>query len=435
MKQKYRIISQSRLENEQVQVLTNLYLPLIGMEALTLYLTLLGTLGTDSELHEHTALIDQMNLSAPKFLQARSKLEGYGLIKTFAQELTTTVQWVYMIFSPLSAANFLNDRLLVQLLRSYLGAETFDRLSDTMLIKPPEVTGKDVSKGFFDVVNEENFSSDFKMKPIEQQPTGFELAKDINRPQIDIDLLTNLLQSFGVSRTELKKYESELMLMQQLYNLDDMMLARIIQAHVTSNQTIDIAGMTRQLAVDFQQKQMTNETAHSIEAVETSEPQKAKPSTNNRLIDQANQMSPLEFLADIREQMGGIVTASEQHAIEQLMRYDKLPKSVINMELYVLAVKEKRTSLSKALLEATYTDWAQAKLKSPIDVIKYIQQRDKNQRHQRTTGSTRQRQVPVRETTPDWAHQPTVEISQSEQVDLNRMLANMAAKRKEKEGK
>jgi len=423
---KYKTLIHEQLKPQDLQVLTNLYLPLIGTEALTLYLALANTLGNESEMHSHITLIDRVGLSGQRFLQAREKLEGFGLVKSYEQTLTLGSQWVYEIFLPVSKQNFLSDKLLVKLLKLFLGSDEFEILRAQMLPKHQPITGKNVSKGFFDVVNEDNFKTVDEVQLVEPVQAPLKEAITKSTPQLDLDLMAELLQSFGVDKTELLKQQSDLLILKQLYALDEIALVRVIQGNVSANHTIDLKQIEKQLAVDFQ-KQQTVEN--------TTQPQTVTKSTGNPLVDKANQMGPLEFLADIREQTGGIVTASEQYAIEQLMRYDKLPKAVINMELYVLAVKEKRTNLSKALLEATYTDWAQAKLKTPADVIKYIQERDQKIKASGTRRGSYAKQLPPRETKPDWDNQPVTVVSEKEQANLDAMLANMAAKRKEKEGK
>lgn len=147
-----------------------------------------------------------------------------------------------------------------------------------------------------------------------------------------------------------------------------------------------------------------------------------------KVFEQANLQSPISFLENIRRQRGGVVTTSEKKSLEQLIKFNRLPISIINMEIYVLTVFQKRNTLPKPLLEATYNDWAQHKLKNPIDVIKYLQDRQINLNRSNKSHTNK-----VVETKPDWNKQTVNEVSDSKKKELNRMLDNMAKKRLEKE--
>ena len=70
-------------------ILTNLYQPIIGYKAVSLYFTLL----TEAEnqkinpIINHKTLFDRMQMTASDFVDSRKLLEAVGLLKTFVSDL------------------------------------------------------------------------------------------------------------------------------------------------------------------------------------------------------------------------------------------------------------------------------------------------------------------------------------------------------------
>src|SRR5690625_2448652 len=70
---------------DYMKSLTHLYQPLLGMESIMLYQTLLHEieLQTESTLQTHHTLMNYLNIPLDKIYEARLKLEGIGLLKTY----------------------------------------------------------------------------------------------------------------------------------------------------------------------------------------------------------------------------------------------------------------------------------------------------------------------------------------------------------------
>lgn len=419
--QKFKVVGIETLTPKNLASLSNLYLPLIGIESFTVYMALINQpqRGKNDNTATHVELLNQLSLSGPRLIQAREKLEGYGLVRTFEQVLTLESQWVYEINQPIDVENFLSDKLLVKLLMSYLGDDQFELLKTRLLPDHEEIPGNNVSKGLFDIVREDNFDQIEPVMPINIKKSAWDESRNKDQPQIDFDLMFEMLKGYGIDRITLLKNKDNLMLLKKLYAIDDLKLIRLMQGHMIDDHQIDIKEIENELRQEFRQQQQVTISSETT----------VQPKTGNVLIDQANQLGPLEFLQNIREQRGGVVTSSEQYAIEQLIKYGRLPNPVINMELYTLSVLQNRKTLPKAILEATYSDWAQANIKTPGDAIKYIQQREqKIKQGQQSRGSKRVGQQ-HHETKPDWDNQPVQEVSSADQVKLDQMLAQMEAKR------
>ncbi|KRN75633.1 hypothetical protein IV73_GL000121 [Weissella kandleri] len=436
---KFSVEGAQQLSTSELQTLSNLYLPLISGDALTLYLALMHLPRINHNKIVHTVLLDQIGITGPNFVRAREKLEGFGLLSTFEQVLTLESQWVYEMHAPIKSDEFLSDKLLVKVLINQVGESQFHWLKDNLLEQRPAIEGKNITKGFFDIIHEDNFDHIPELTPPRAfQTSPLKTAEVKNQPSLDLELMQSLLVSFNISKQDLQAISSDLMLWKRLYGLDELKLVQLIQKNIGVNHQINVKVIDQQLRNDFQNQQSQSVAAESKLKVENNvsknkTDQKAPTSAVEQLFKQAKSLQPLEFLADIRNQTGGIISSSERNSIEQLIKYNRLPDEVINMEIYALSVLEKRTTLPRAVLESTYSDWSQAKLKTVQDVVAYLQKRERNLKNkQQTKKSTTYQKRPV-ETQPDWKNQHVTQVSDQEQEDLKRTLSQMDAKRKEKE--
>lgn len=436
---KFSVEGAQQLSTSELQTLSNLYLPLISGDALTLYLALMHLPRINHNKIVHTVLLDQIGITGPNFVRAREKLEGFGLLSTFEQVLTLESQWVYEIHAPIKNDEFLSDKLLVKVLINQVGESQFHWLKDNLLEQRPAIEGKNITKGFFDIIHEDNFDHIPELTPPRVfQTSPLKTAEVKNQPSLDLELMQSLLVSFNISKQDLQAISSDLMLWKRLYGLDELKLVQLIQKNIGVNHQINVKVIDQQLRNDFQNRQSQSVSAESKLKVENNvsknkTDQKAPTSAVEQLFKQAKSLQPLEFLSDIRNQTGGIISSSERNSIEQLIKYNRLPDEVINMEIYALSVLEKRTTLPRAVLESTYSDWSQAKLKTAQDVVAYLQKRERNLKNkQQTKKSTTYQKRPV-ETQPDWQNQQVTQVSDQEQEDLKRTLSQMDAKRKEKE--
>lgn len=428
-----------QLSTFELQTLSNLYLPLISGDALTLYLALMHLPRMNHNKIVHTVLLDQIGITGPNFVRAREKLEGFGLMSTFEQVLTLESQWVYEMHAPIKNDEFLSDKLLVKVLVNQVGESQFHWLKDKLLEQPPTIEGKNITKGFFDIIHEDNFDHIPELAtPQTFQASPLKTAEVKNEPSLDLKLMQSLLVSFNISKQDLQAISPDLMLWKRLYGLDELKLVHLIQKNIGVNHQINVKAIDQQLRNDFQNQQSQSVTAERKIEVEVNVPknktdQKAPTSAAEQLFKQAQSVQPLEFLADIRNQTGGIISSSERNSIEQLIKYNRLPDEVINMEIYVLSVLEKRTTLPRAVLESTYSDWSQAKLKTAQDVVTHLQKRERNRKTKQQARKSATYQKQTAETQPDWQHQQVTQVSDQEQAALKQTLSQMDAKRQEKE--
>ena len=119
----YVVINKSVINNEDRKILNMLYQPIIGPLPVMLYFSLwsdLDKLELISEEYTHHHLVVNMHLTLDEIVFARKKLEAIGLLKTYYREENVN-NYVYELYSPLSASEFLNHPILNIVLYNNVG--------------------------------------------------------------------------------------------------------------------------------------------------------------------------------------------------------------------------------------------------------------------------------------------------------------------------
>ena len=110
----YVVVNKTVLNDQDRKIVTMLYQPIIGHTAVSLYFTLIDDLDKRemmSEDYTHHHLMSTMQLKMPNIVMAREKLEAVGLLKTFFKKDHVN-NYVYVLYSPMSASEFLNHPIL-----------------------------------------------------------------------------------------------------------------------------------------------------------------------------------------------------------------------------------------------------------------------------------------------------------------------------------
>ncbi|HCK87728.1 MAG TPA: hypothetical protein DHW39_02855, partial [Erysipelotrichaceae bacterium] len=104
-KDTYRSECSFSLSDSMIRSLVILYQPLIGPEALLLYLTL----HAESQRHiqeTHVRLLTLMNMSTDIMERAFSRLEEYMLVRVFIKEGESRNSYIYLLNAPLNPSDF-----------------------------------------------------------------------------------------------------------------------------------------------------------------------------------------------------------------------------------------------------------------------------------------------------------------------------------------
>ena len=126
----YTVVNKTIIKDIDRKLITMLYQPIIGYTASSLYFTLIDDLDKREILSEdltHHHLMSTMQLKLDDIEVARKKLEAVGLLKTYYKKDTIN-HYVYMIYSPMEASEFLNHPVLNIVLYNNLGKKEYEKI-------------------------------------------------------------------------------------------------------------------------------------------------------------------------------------------------------------------------------------------------------------------------------------------------------------------
>src|SRR5690625_2896476 len=140
-------------------------------------------LQADNTLQTHHTLMNYLNLPLDKIYEARIKLEGIGLMRTYKQEKEDKVAYLYKLIAPFRPAAFFDDLMLAELLYRQIGRVKFTSLQTFYAKKQTTFTGKDMTATFDEVfqtfqphgIHQETPTPNVETKGIPLKPIDFSL--------------------------------------------------------------------------------------------------------------------------------------------------------------------------------------------------------------------------------------------------------------------
>lgn len=148
----FKLSQLEHINSEDYQILFMLYQPIIGIEAINLYLTLVQEKLLTKRINldfNHGRIKSLLKLSSTQLLIAFQQLEAANLINTYYYSLKST--YIYQLCSPLSADDFFaNTHLSSQLLKQ-LGSLNYERQKFYFLKSDIEIT-----ENYVNITQQEN---------------------------------------------------------------------------------------------------------------------------------------------------------------------------------------------------------------------------------------------------------------------------------------
>jgi len=227
----YTVINKSILEDSNHKLLTCLYQPIIGFEATSLYLNLWSSLDKMeilSSVFVHSHIFNMMGIASHKFVDAREALEAIGLLKSYFKKGTINT-YIYEMYAPLEAAEFLNHPVLAMALYTKVGKKEYKRITE--MFKVPEIKLNeytDISTAFTDLYR--IIPSDLK------QVDNFKMKKRIKLAMtndFDFDFLKSSLPSnMNVEKIFNEKNKELIKNIAYVYNLDELKMKEVLRNSV-----------------------------------------------------------------------------------------------------------------------------------------------------------------------------------------------------------
>lgn len=409
------------MTSEEIQVLTLLYQPIIGPQAVSLFTTL-NTLALKKQEQSltHHLLLQLLNTNIEEFLEWRYKLEAVGLVSVYITEESHHI--TYVLKRPMKARAFFSDGIINVFLNLKVGNVDYQALKQFFIEDVFKAEGKNVSKPFnevFDTTVLLRNSQTLQASPLpvsEMKREGVELEKAFNE-----ELLFALLKQFGLDDQILSdKLLDQINKIAFLYKLDESELARLIFDALDSDGFVNLEVFRKQAKQYFQ---FLNK-GKPIEVVEVSQV------NQETMISEANAASakekqllihlsqhPLSFLKFKQHQKEPV--PADRQLVEWLVVDQQMPSGVVNVLIdYVLNISDGR--LPKQLVEKIAGEWQRKEIDNTEKAIAQVKstlkakQKRENEKtmpaaskpsYQKSARVVRQEQV------PDWLKAPQTQES------------------------
>ncbi|GAB4075011.1 DnaD domain protein [Barrientosiimonas marina] len=416
----YRVLLTGSLSSDYTTSLTHLYQPLIGIQAVSLYITLVNEqdLQMDSAQTHHT-LMNYMDLPLDAIYRARRKLEGIGLLRTFRQQSAEHTTYLYELHPPFTPAQFFSDDMLTQLLYHHIGQDKFDMLK--MYFEDSSTwEGTDITASFSDVFQTFQLHTDDVAITDAAHNTQDDTASSIDFSWIEQRLESQLIPVKKVLTTANKRLISQMM---TLYGLAEYEVEKAVLWALTSDNTLNAQEFKEACHDVFETNhqqasiKLTEKQENTVNQTHSEETHSAdKPTTKEeQLIRKMENISPSQLLADLSS--GGQASGQDLKVIREVMATQGLPSPVMNVLIhYVLLQSDMK--LSKAYMETIASHWSRANLQTAREAMHFAK-RQQLQNQKKQPKQKNDRRQTSKEVIPDWFKERKKQSEQTQQQTVS----------------
>lgn len=351
-------------------ILVNLYQPIIGYKAVSLYFTLLTEAENQkiTSIIPHKSLFTRMQISAGDFIDSRKLLEAVGLLKTFVNKMKSNHFYQYELYAPKTPKLFFDNTLLYGMLIKSVGEVDANRLKTIYLINR-NIEGEEITSSFV-----ETFSPDL-------DDPAFKRAMEVNGTTVsrtsaklisgfNYETFTNYIAEHSQINVSFfsKKVMKEIERLATLYGVNEESAAEAVinlyNPYAEKDSRIDFEELAKifmeETHYDFlRNRRFTGNVDGRVSG----------KSDLARKINLMETKSPKDYLAIL--QNGTRPAPSDLKLINDLSAQYALPNCVINALIdYILATND--NVLARALCEKIAASLAREGIKTTIDAMNYL---------------------------------------------------------------
>ena len=380
----YTVFNRSFLTPQGKDILVSLYQPIIGLTAVSLYLTLYNELSNDeveSTTLTHHHLRSIMMTSMDVILEAREKLEAIGLLKTFYKEDKIN-NYLYILYAPLSAKDFLTHPILNVVLYNNVGKGEYEKIVSKYKTKKINIKDyQDITTSFDSVYKIVNGYSIDNNDIISEKTRKLEINSNI-----DLNLIISGIPKHLVNERCFNEETLDLIInLAYLYKIDNLNMQGLVRNSLNERGMIDHNELSNQCRnyYQFENNGRLPTLIYSVQPEHLREPEGGK-SNLDKLIYVFENVSPIAFLKSLYN--GAEPTDRDKRIIESLMINQKLMPGVINVLIdYVL--KTNNMKLNKSLIETIAGHWKRKNIETVTEAIEECRKEHKNIKKQTPTTS------------------------------------------------
>ncbi len=413
----YIVINKSILTEIDKKNLINLYEPIIGIAPVSLYLTLWSDLDKRelmSKDYNHHHLMTVLKSPLDDIKEARKALEAVGLLRTYYKDNDNLKSYVYELYSPLSAYEFLNHPILNVVLYNNIGSNEYKDLINYYKKPTFNYEGYEEITTKMDKCFKTISSINFYNEDINKANTNNIKISNL----IDFDLLLESIPNKILSKKALTKKNKELINnLAFIYNLDTLKMSELIRLTINENGLI-----SRDLLLKETRKHFEYNNSGSLPTIiYRSQPDHLKSpegdlSNKGKMIYIFENTTPYDFLKNKYKNVNP--TARDLKLLEFLAVDLRLPPAVINVLVdYVLRINNNK--LTKGFVEAIAGQWVRAGVKTAKDAMNIAEKEHKK-------SIKYKKNAKVNKPLPTWFNKnnETEAMTEEEKVELEQLLSD-----------
>ncbi len=366
--------------------LSNLYQPMIGFEALALYMTLWSEANNEriSPLCTHEQVFLRMRIPAGAYVEARKYLEATGLLKTFVSQGQDFKIYHYELYAPKSPRGFFDDALLYGMLIKSIGENNANRLKNIYLVEPKHDYGEEITTKFAEMFHPQ-FNDDAFLEAANED----KLVKGRNSGKIkgqfsyeqffkSLSEISQITES-AFHKTEMKEIER----LATLNGVNEEETAKLV------NQLYD-EEKKKGTRIDFEKLAKVMQEKTDYKYRRSGRANHNEPNLNDGTSDLARKInlmemkSPKDYLSYLQ---GGTKPASaDLKVINDLSKNYHLPNPVINAVVDYVLYKADNV-LSRPYAEKVAVSLVRENILTAVDAMNYLKKVDKKSRNKRINKS------------------------------------------------
>ena len=424
----YVVVNKTVIREDDRRLLTMLYQPIIGYTAVSLYFTLIDDLDElkriSNDLNHHH-LMSIMQLRLEDIMIAREKLEAVGLLKTYLKKGNVN-NYVYLLYSPISANEFFNHPILNIVLYNNIGKKEYLKRQEMFKVPRVRLTDyEDVSRKFNEVFKSSTLKPFEVIEDIEKREEGTIILDDMIDFNLLIASIPNGLVSNRCFNEDIKKLINNLAL---VYNIDTERMSGLVRASLNEKGLIDKALLRKNCRNYYSFENVGNLPTL---VYQTQPDYLKKPVGDNskwaKMVYTFENTSPYDYLRS--KYKGAEPTKRDLQLIEELMIDQKLSAGVVNV-LISYALKVNNQKLNRNYLETIAGQWKRLNIETVEEAMKLTEKEYKKMK--KIANTTIKSKTTVKKNTkeeilPDWFDKEVdaSSVNEEEKNELDKLIDSL----------
>lgn len=441
----YWCLPHGQINDYERHVLTDLYLPLLGTKAFSIYLLLWEKVPNKelvSDRQGHAELLSLLDIDLQTFYNERIKAEALGLIRSYEKSDDIGEYYIYQLYEPLSPREFFKDDLMSIFLYEQIGSKNYKKLVEKYfqsndILNDAEETSKDFLE-VFQLGNEDLINTPSEVNAAQAE---FDNIKDKKQPeikkteipQLDWDLIGDRVeQSAKITRDDILENQQLIIDLHAFYGVDEIALSDVIaRTSDIADHKIDPVRLKKSIQDRFERNANISvknaEVAKEVKQDELNGSNNNLNRADNLLVQQAKALAPADFLAAEKQKSGGFTGAAESRALRDMAMKTYLSPAVLNIMVdYIL---KNSPTLTVAIMETVANDWQQNHVDTPEQALQRLHDFQTKPRNSKRRYNNNNRRV---EQGNDWSKTTSDPVNSGDakkkQQELQERLRKMRSK-------